>query len=197
MLASQFVIDLQTIISREINPTAPAVITVGSFHCGTKHNIISSSCKLQLTVRSMNKSVRNQLVEAIKRKALAVAASGKAPQPTVVVSSDPLPAVFNDPKLADKLVQIFTRALGADKVVPSTPEMVSEDFGLFSAGGVPIVIFRLGTLSSKRLKQLTREGKEPPALHSEYYAPDIEATLLTSIPVMVQAVSELLAPARN
>ena len=103
MIAARLVLDLQTIVSREIKPIDPAVITVGSIHGGSKHNIIGDDCHLQLTVRSYEPEVREKLLSAIKRKTLAAAASSGAPEPVVEVSEG-TPSVFNDPELTDRVV---------------------------------------------------------------------------------------------
>ena len=86
VIAAKFILDLQTIVSREMKPIEPAVVTVGSIHAGTKHNIISDECRLQLTLRSLSPQVRKQLQDAVRRKALAAAASAGAPEPTVEIS---------------------------------------------------------------------------------------------------------------
>ena len=86
VIAAKLVLDLQTIVSREVKPIEPAVVTVGSIHGGTKHNIISDECRLQLTLRSLSPEVRKQLQDAVRRKALAAAASAGAPEPTVEIS---------------------------------------------------------------------------------------------------------------
>ena len=102
VIAARLVLDLQTIVSREIKPIDPAVITVGSIHGGSKHNIIGDECKLQLTVRSYTPEVREKLLDAIRRKASAAAASSAAPEPVVEVSEG-TPALFNDPELTDRV----------------------------------------------------------------------------------------------
>ena len=96
--AAFLIVDLQTIVSREISPKEPAVVTVGSIHGGSKHNIIGNECHLQLTVRSYTDTVRQHLLSAIKRKALAAAASQNAPEPIIKIDErEYTPAVYNDP----------------------------------------------------------------------------------------------------
>ncbi len=102
VIAARLVLDLQTIVSREIKPIDPAVITVGSIHGGSKHNIIGDDCKLQLTVRSYSPEVRKQLLDGIRRKALAAAASSAAPEPVIEVSEG-TPSVFNDVELTERV----------------------------------------------------------------------------------------------
>jgi len=113
VIAARLVVDLQTIVSREIAPIQPAVVTVGSIHGGTKHNIIGDTCQLQLTVRSYSPAVRQQLIAAIRRKALAAAASADAPAPTISVSEG-TPALYNDPDLVNRLVPALQQALGSE-----------------------------------------------------------------------------------
>lgn len=191
--AARLVLDLQTIVSRETSPTEPAVITVGSIHGGTKHNVISDSCRLQLTVRSYSDAVRNSLLSAIRRKAIAAAASAGAPEPTVDVSEG-TPAMRNDPELTKRLVTVFERVLGTEKVVPSEPSMGGEDFSRYGLAGVPICMFRLGSVEAERLAGFARTGG-PPSLHSALYYPDAEPTLRTGVTSMASAALELLQPA--
>ncbi len=111
VMAAQLVLSLQTIVSREVKPIEPCVITVGSIHGGTKHNIISAECHLQVTVRSYTDEVRQHLHDAIVRRAKAVAAGAGAPEPKVVFSEG-TPAMFNDEKLASRVREVFVRELG-------------------------------------------------------------------------------------
>ena len=106
VIAAKLVVDLQSIVSREMKPIDPAVVTVGSIHGGSKHNIISDECKLQLTLRSLSPEVRQQLRDAVRRKAMAAAASAGAPEPTIEISEG-TPALFNDPKLTEQIAAIL------------------------------------------------------------------------------------------
>jgi hippurate hydrolase len=189
--AAEFVLSLQTIISRELDPIHPAVITVGSIHGGTKHNIIPSECQLQITVRSHSDDVRKQLLSAIERKAKAVAAGSGAEEP-VVQFSEGTPSLFNDEALTDRLVPVFRRVLGQDNVVPSELAMVGEDFGCFGRAGVPIMMFRLGAVDAKRLARYEELGVPPPSLHSPLFYPDVREALVTGVTATSAAVLELL-----
>src|SRR5438445_3733938 len=105
VLAARIVLDLQTIVSREVNPTDPAVVTVGSIHGGTKHNIIPNEVKLQITVRTTKDSVRKHTLDAIARIAKSAAAGARAPEPTVTVDPGEFtPALVNDSGLTRKTV---------------------------------------------------------------------------------------------
>jgi len=191
--AAQFILALQTIVSREVKPIEPAVITVGSIHGGTKHNIIGDACHLQITVRSFSDAVRQQLLDGIRRKARAVAIGAGAPEPTIEVSEG-TPALHNDQDLADQLAPVFGRYVGAAQVVDSEPSMGGEDFSQYGLAGVPILMFRVGAVDAARLQRFAELGQPPPSLHSPIFYPDIENTLSTSIPATAGAALELLKP---
>ena len=191
VMAAQLVVNLQTIVSRENSPFEPAVVTVGSIRGGTKHNIIADSCRLQLTVRSYTDKVRKSLLEAIKRKANAVAAGAGAPEP-LIEFSDATPATRNDEALVARLVPVFTRVLGADNVVPVEQSMGGEDFSQFGLAGVPIFMFRLGSISPQRMEEFVKAGKTLPSLHSPEYFPTPEPTIATGVTAMSAAVMDLL-----
>lgn len=191
--AARLVLDLQTIVSREIKPTDPAVVTVGSIRGGTKHNIIADTCHLQITVRSQKPEVRKHLLDAIRRKALATAASADAPEPTIEFS-DATPAVKNDEKLVERLLPVFRRVLGEGNVTHAEPKMGGEDFSEYGIAGVPIFMFGLGSVEPQRLAGFKRLDQAPPSLHSAMYYPDAEATLRAGVNVMASAVIDLLPP---
>ena len=194
--AARLVLDLQTIVSREIKPTDPSVITVGSIHGGAKHNVIADTCHLQVTVRSFNDAVRKHLLAAIERKAKATAASSGAPEPTIVVSEG-TPSMHNDEKLVERVVPVLRRTLGDDKVVPSEASMGGEDYSEYGLAGVPIFMFRLGSVDAQRLAGFERVGQEPPSLHSPVYYPDAEETLSTGVIATSAAVLDLLPPKKS
>lgn len=188
--AAQLVLALQTIVAREIDPVEPAVVTVGSIHGGTKHNIIADECRLQLTIRSYTPEVRKKLLEAIERKAKGIAIAAGAPEPTVQFSEG-TDAVFNDPKLVQRVLPAIRVAIGDTNVIEAPPVMGAEDFGLYAAhGDVPIFMFWLGSLSADHMKQLSK----PLSLHSPIYYPDPRPTLVTGITAMSAAALELLKP---
>lgn len=189
--AAELIVALQTIVSREVKPTEPAVITVGAIHGGTKHNIIGDDCHLQLTVRSYSDKVRAQLKSAIERKAKGIAVAAGAPEP-VIEFSDGTPATFNDEKLAVKLNQTFRDLLGEDNVEPGEPSMGGEDFSEYGRAGVPILMYRLGAVNGKRLARYKELGQEPPSLHSPLFYPDADEALITAVGTMTSAVQELL-----
>ncbi|NOZ40918.1 MAG: amidohydrolase [Planctomycetes bacterium] len=191
VIAARLVLDLQTIVSREIAPIDPAVITVGSIHGGTKHNIIGDQCHLQLTVRSYSPKVRKHLIEAIRRKALAAAQSANAPEPKIT-TTEGTPALFNDPELVARLVPALKNALDEQNVNETNPSMGGEDFGRIGRAGVPILMLNLGTVSQQRLDEYKKAGTPPPSLHSPKYFPDPEASIVTGVTTLTTAALELL-----
>lgn len=191
--AAHLVLDLQSIVSREVDPLQPAVVTVGSIHGGTKHNIIGDHCHLQITVRSYTDEVRQHLLDAIRRKALAVAASHDAPEPTIEIT-DGTPALYNNDELVARIVPVFREVLGEDNVVQSDQSMGGEDFSRYGLAGVPIFMYRLGSVLPERLAGYERVEESPPSLHSAVYYPDAEPTLVTGVTTMSAAVLDLLPP---
>jgi len=197
VLAAQTVLALQTIVSRETDPTQPAVVTVGSIHGGTKHNIIPDEVRLQLTLRSYSDEVRQHTLEAIKRITHGLAEAAGIPEahyPVVTLADESASATYNNPELAQRLSGTFKRWLGEDHVVSTKPIMGAEDFGLFgrTADKIPICMFWLGTVDPEKLKESQREDKPLPALHSSRFLPVIEPTLHTGITAMTAAVLDLL-----
>ncbi len=191
VIAARLVLDLQTIVSREIAPIEPAVITVGSIHGGTKHNIIADTCHLQLTVRSYSPKVRKQLIAAIKRKALAAAQSADAPEPEIT-TKEGTPSLFNDPELVERLVPVLEKALGKQNVQEAQPSMGGEDFGRLGRAGIPILMLKLGSVSQQRLDEYEKAGTPPPSLHSPKYYPAPAATIQSGVTTLTTAALELL-----
>jgi hippurate hydrolase len=146
---------------------------------------------LQLTVRSYSPEVRKQLHAAIERIANGIAATAGAPKPTVEVSEG-TPALSNDAGLAARLWPIFQAAVGADHLHVAKPTMGGEDFSRFGRAGVPILMFRLGSVDSHRLKRYASLGQKAPPLHSPLYYPDVADTLRTGLQAMSAAAIHLL-----
>lgn len=196
VIAAKLVLDLQTIVSREVKPIEPAVVTVGSIHGGAKHNVISDECRLQLTLRSVSPDVRQQLRDAVRRKAMAAAASAGAPEPTIE-TTEGTPALFNDPKLTEQVARILKEKFGEDNVPLGEPVMGGEDFGRFGKAGIPICMLRLGAVSQKRLDEFAARHQPPNSLHSPLFYPDIEETLAVGVPALAYVAMDLLKPAKN
>jgi hippurate hydrolase len=191
VIAAKLVLDLQTIASREVKPIEPVVVTVGAIHAGTKHNVIGDDCKLQLTVRTYTPEVREQVFEAIRRKANAAAESAGAPEPEIEFS-DGTPALANDEKLAKRIEPAVRKAVGKDNVEESEPSMGGEDFGAYGRAGVPILMMSVGAVSQERIDKY-KEGGGAPSLHSPLFYPDIEETMTTGITALTSASLELLS----
>ena len=191
--AADLVMSLQTIVSREVKPLEPCVVTVGSIHGGTKHNIIGDACHLQLTVRSYTDEVRQQLLDAIQKRARGIAAAYGAPEPVVIISEG-TPSLWNDPQLGNRMSRVFRRVLGKENVTEAEQSMGGEDFSQYGKAGVPIMMFRLGAVDASRLKRYQQLGHNPPSLHSPNFYPDAGETLTTGIVVMSNALLELLKP---
>ena len=190
--AAKFVLDVQTIVSREVKPTEAAVITVGSIHAGTKHNIISDQCHLQLTVRSYSDDVRKHLLDAIKRKAKAAATSVGAKEPKIEISEG-TPSLNNDAGLVARIQPAMQKAIGEANVTPGEQVMGGEDFSQYSRqGGMPGVLFWLGVVDQARLDRYTEMDIPSPSLHSAEFYPEIEPSLRIGIKTMGSAVLELM-----
>lgn len=164
VMAAEFVLALQTIVSRQISPLDPAVVTVGSIHGGSKHNVISDEVTLQLSTRAFSEKARQTILTGIERTARGIALAGGVPEdrmPIVKVKqSEVVPVTYNDPKLAARLKSAFVAALGESNVLEGRPEMVSEDFGFFGLDNraIPILMFRLGATDTARLQESERSG---------------------------------------
>jgi hippurate hydrolase len=197
VLAAQIVLALQTIVSREVQPGEAAVVTVGSIHGGTKHNIIPEEVKLQLTVRSYTDEVRQQTLEAIKRIVRGQALAAGVPEdrmPEVKLSDDFTPATYNTPALTEELAGVLKAWLGDDKVIKKKPVMGGEDFAEYGRAEpkIPICMFYVGGVKPEALKESQQTGKPLPSLHSPLWAPAPEATIKTGVTAMSAAVLELM-----
>jgi hippurate hydrolase len=190
VIAAKLILDLQTITSREVKPIEPVVVTVGAIQAGTKHNVISDECKLQLTVRTYKPEVREQVLDAIRRKAKAAAESAGAAEPEVTIS-DGTPALSNDEKLAARVEPAIGKVIGKENIEESEPTMGGEDFGAYGRAGVPILMMGVGSVSQDRLDKYEDAGGAP-SLHSPLYYPDVEATMTTGIKALTSASLELL-----
>ncbi|HJX98072.1 MAG TPA: amidohydrolase [Chthoniobacterales bacterium] len=198
VLAAEMINAWQTIASRENNPIDPVVVTVGSIHGGTKHNIIPDEVKMQLTVRTYKAEVRDRVLAAIDRIAKGIAAAGGVPAdraPVVNVLKDQLtPSTYNNPELTKRLVEVWKKVLGPDSVEIVDPTMGGEDFSEYSLPdhSIPAVDFHIGAVDPEKIAQFKKEGKELPTLHSSKFAPVPEPTIKVGIIGMTSAVLELM-----
>jgi len=194
VLASRIVLALQTIVSRENNPTDPVVITVGSIHGGTSGNVIPDEVRLLLSVRTYTPEVRRKTLAAIRRIAKGEAMAAGAPrEPEVITRGDEAgePIVFNDPALVARLAAALKNGLG-DKVVPMPAKMTSEDFGQYwIIGKVPSALLHIGAVNAEKFAEIQKTGIPGPAPHSPEWAPDREPTLKGAIRAEVTELTEL------
>ncbi|HMK31803.1 MAG TPA: amidohydrolase [Terriglobales bacterium] len=192
VIAARTIVALQTIVSRETDPNDPAVITVGSIHGGTKHNIIPDEVRLQLTVRSYREEVRQHLLSAIERVARAEAEAAGAPQAPEMKVVDSTHAVFNDPALTRRIEAALRRTLGDANVLEIRPKMVSEDFSEYGRAGLPTLIIHVGAVNPQKYRAAKASGEPLPSLHSSRFFPDREPTIKTAILTETSAVLELM-----
>ncbi|HJP90555.1 MAG TPA: amidohydrolase [Pyrinomonadaceae bacterium] len=195
VVAAQFVMALQTIVSRENSPLDPAVVTVGSIHGGTRYNIIPDEVDLQLTVRAYKEEVRKHVLASIERMLKGVVAAAGIPEDRAPIMkvAEGTRSTYNEPQLVERLVATFRQALGDENVVKVPPIMASEDFGYFSLDQkIPLTIFWLGASDPAKVKASRETGVALPGLHSALFAPVPEPTLRTGVKAMTSAVLELM-----
>jgi amidohydrolase len=198
VLASRIVTTLQTLISRENDPLNPAVVTVGSFHSGAKHNIISDEAKLQLTVRSYKPEVRKALLDGIARIARGEAIAAGMPEdrmPIVDVREEQsTPATFNTEGLSKRARDLFTTHFGADRMASPPPAMVGEDFSRFHLADKSIesLLFWVGGTPKAKWDAAGGDPQKLPSLHSPYFVPDADAVISTATEAMTVAALDVL-----
>jgi hippurate hydrolase len=198
VLAAEMINAWQTIASRENNPLDPIVVTVGSIHGGTKHNIIADEVKMQLTVRTYKSDVRDRVLVAIDRIAKGIATAGGVPPdraPIVSVLKDQFtPATYNNPELTKRLVAVWRNSLGNDNVEIVEPTMGGEDFSEYSLPdhSIPAVDFHIGAVDPAKIADSQRKGTLLPSLHSSKFAPVPEPTIRLGVVAMTEAVLELM-----
>jgi hippurate hydrolase len=192
LIAARIVVTLQSIVAREVDPREPAVVTVGSIHGGTKHNIIPDEAQLQITLRSYSDPVRRHLVEAVKRISLAEAAAANARPPEVRVTPG-VSSVVNDPVLTARLVKALTPILGAERVREARQTMGAEDFSEYGRAGVPLANLWIGASRAEALEAAAAGGPPVPSSHSSAFAPVREPTLRAATTVLAASALELFA----
>ena len=197
LMAAEFVVLAQSIVSRQIDPQQPAVLTVGTIHGGVKRNIIPDEVTMGLTLRTYSDKVRDQIVAAVRRTAEGVAVGYGIPadrMPIVTVSQTEMtPATYNDVPLADRLRAVAVAALGAVRVVEADAVMGSEDVGQFSLDGkIPAVMYRLGASDPAKLAQSKATGVPLPGLHSALFAPIYAPAITTGVTATTAMALDLL-----
>jgi amidohydrolase len=194
VIAARIVLDLQTIVSREIDPLEAAVVTVGSIHGGTKHNIIPNDVKLQLTVRTTRDDMRKQVLDGIVRIAKAAAVAANAPEPEIKVDLQQFtPALVNEPELTRRCMSVMRKVLGNDRVHERPMSMGGEDFSQFVLAGVQGCYFFVGTAPPEQVRAAQQPGGSAlPLPHTDRYAPVPEPTIKTGVKAMTSVVLDFV-----
>ena len=195
VLASRMVLAFQTIPSREVNPLKPAVVTVGSIHGGTVHNIIPDEVKMQLTVRFFDDETYSQIVSGLQRISSGIAESAGLPEELhpVVTPLEQTPPVINDGELTRQAVSSFGNIIGPENVFEVEPLTAGEDFARYgrTEERVPIALFWLGTVNPERFAASQDHGVELPGLHNPEFYPDFVPSYRTGVGAMARAAVDL------
>jgi hippurate hydrolase len=200
VMGAQIIMALQTLVSREISPLQPGVVTVGAFHGGLKHNIISDRAEMQLTVRSDDEKVRKTLLDGIKRIAQNVGRMNGMPEdklPEVKLSIESTPVTINDATLTERLRGTFARAFGSATLIsPPRTGMGAEDFAYFIQPelGVPGFYFTVGGTPQAAFDAAKAGGPPVPGHHSPLFKIDPEPSVRLGTEAMTVAVLDLLKP---
>lgn len=193
VIASRFVMDVQTVTSREKDPMAFGVITVGALQAGSSGNIIPDSAVLRGTIRAYDPGVRTLLVDGVRRVALASASAAAAPEPEITIT-DNGHGVVNSETVVARVEAVLQSGLGKDKVARTLPLTTSEDFAEYGSEGVPSMFFLVGVLDPKDVSAANKSGGKPLYFnHSPYFAPVPEPSIKTGVTAMSLAVLSLLA----
>ncbi|MCB9396959.1 MAG: amidohydrolase [Acidobacteria bacterium] len=198
VIGAEIVMALQTIVSREIAPKEPSVITVGSFHAGTKSNIISDQAKLQLTVRSDNQATREYLLAAIERVAVNIGRAAGLPEdklPKVINTGESCPPTINDVALTQRLKQAWRQQLGADIFDDNYKRqgMGAEDFPFFTTDPyIKSVYFQIGGTPQADFERERNGGEPVPSHHSPLFKIEPDLSIQTGVKATVVALLEIL-----
>ncbi|GGB57720.1 amidohydrolase [Blastomonas aquatica] len=199
VLGARIVTTLQTLISRELDPQDAAVVTVGSFQAGAKHNIISDEATLLLTVRSYSDETRAKILEGIKRIARGEAIAAGVPDdkmPMVTMSDTFTPAVFNSPDFTQEQAAYLKTRFGEKRVEQVAPSMGGEDFSRFyraDPDNITSLIFWVGGVPVEEYTKAKKEGIEMPSLHSPFWAPEADTVIATAAEAMTAMTLKLMA----
>jgi hippurate hydrolase len=192
VMAARFVMDVQTIISREKAPGEPGVISVGSFHAGSVGNIIPDQAEVQLTMRSLSAEVRAELLAGVQRTANAVAQMASAESPVFERIGGGAMSVVNDSRVIQRIRPVIDSALGG--LVSYVPAAIhgglgTEDYSEFVNAGVPAsVFFGVGGQDPAMLADHKARGIPIPGNHSPLFAPVPEPTIKAGATVLTLAV---------
>lgn len=195
VLAAEFVLVAQTIVSRQIDPQEPAVLTVGTIHGGTKNNIIPDEVTMGLTLRTYSNEVRDRIVATVRREAKGLAEGYGIPEdrmPTVTITES-TPPTWNDAALAERVRAAAIAALGKERVGEAQAIMASEDVGLFTLDGkIPGVMYWLGAADPAKLEESRKTGVPLPGPHSALFAPVYAPAITTGVTAMTAVAMDLL-----
>nr|WP_211219261.1 amidohydrolase [Erythrobacter cryptus] len=197
VIAAHIVTRLQTLVSRELDPQEPAVVTVGSFQAGSKHNIIPDEARLQITVRSYADETRQHLLDGIARIARAEALAAGMPEdrlPRVTVQEPYTPATYNTPAFTDQVMALL-KARFPDRVAETPSVMGGEDFSQYYRADrekVQSLIFWVGGVRAEQWEKAQKGEIELPSLHSPFWAPDAPVVIATATEALTAAALELM-----
>ena len=197
VIGSQIVLALQTLVARELSPRAPGVVTVGSFHSGTKHNIISDEAHLQLTVRNTSEETRKILLDGIQRIAENMGRVAGLPDdrlPEVIVSEESVPPTINDPDLTRRLKAAWSESLGeAALLFHPTKGMGAEDFPFFTTNPeISSVYWQIGGTPQQDFDREAAGGAPVPSHHSPLFKIAPEPSIRVGVESTVVALLELM-----
>jgi amidohydrolase len=195
VLSAEFILIAQTIVSRQIDPQQPAVLSVGFIHGGTKNNIIPDQVDLGMTLRTYSAALRESILADIRRTADGLAQSYGIPadRMPIVKIAESTPATLNDSSLADRLRKSATAALGPEHVEDAKAVMGSEDVGLFTLDAkIPGVMFWLGAADPAKLAESSKTGVALPSPHSALFAPVYAPAIKTGVTAMTAMSLDLL-----
>jgi amidohydrolase len=197
VMAAEFIMQIQTIASRQVDPRDAAVVTVGDIHAGTRRNIIPDEVKMELSVRSFSEKAREIALDGIRHAARGVAVSAGVPEdrgPIITVLDGYAPITFNNGPLTARVKSSLVRTLGAEHVSDDPPGMPSEDFGLLGLDGhrIPTVMFWLGAMDPGKFAEAKAAGKELPGPHNSHFEPLPGPTLRTGVNAMASVAISLL-----
>ncbi|CAN7256672.1 amidohydrolase [Bradyrhizobium sp. LjRoot220] len=186
MIAARFIVDVQSVISREKDPTEFGLISIGSIHSGTAGNIIPDDAQLLGTIRSFKPEVRAKMLAGIERTAKAVAAMSDAPAPEIRIGEG-TKAVINDPAVVATAEKALKAAFG-DRLRLTPANTTSEDFSEFAGAGVPSMMFNIGVYEPEKWTTANKSGTPLPGNHSPLFAPVPKPTIQTGITALTLAV---------
>ena len=192
LIASKFVVDVQSVVSREKDPLDGGVVTIGAINGGSAGNIIPDHVVVMGTIRDYDQTVRAKLIAGVKRTAMAEAMMAGAPEPEIKIGGEQADAVINDPALADRTAPVFKAAFGDKAEEETRPGAASEDYSAFVEAGVPSLYFGIGVYDPAKVAAAEAGGPPLAFNHSPYYSPVPEPTIRTGVEAMTLAVMNVM-----